>query len=123
MPPPPMPGNNPLMALLQQQGPPQGMPPGMPPQGLQGPPQGMPPQGMPQQGPPPGMLQQLMQGQQGPPQGMPPQGVQPGNLVESLARSGSMAPQPPINPVVDVYDQTPPIVQEAIRRRLFTQGM
>jgi len=127
--PPPM--NNPLMALLQQGGqmqqPQLPQVPPMPPQGMgmpQGPPQGMPPQAMPQGMP------------QGPPQGMNPAQAQPGNipnlgvmsgmggnLSNELAKVGATAPQPPIHPVVDIYDNTPPIVREAIRRRLFTQGM
>jgi hypothetical protein len=121
--------NNPLMALLtrgvpglsqQQPGPPQqlaqiggGQSPSPTAMDMPNPQASAMPQG------PPGM-----QGPQGPPQG--PQGMQganPGNLVEALARGGATSPQPPINPVVDMYDNTPPIVREAIRRRLFTEGM
>ena len=128
------------------------LPPGMgpqqgPPQGLQGPPQQGPPQGIPPQllaalmgggtgspggGAPPGGPQLGMQ--QGPPQqqGLPP-GIGPPNvgvraglggaLSDQLSQIGAQAPTPPIHPVVDIMDNTPPIVREAIRRRLFTQGM
>jgi hypothetical protein len=46
-----------------------------------------------------------------------------GNVSNVMAQMGAQGPTPPIKPVVDVYDNTPPIVREAIRRRLFTQGM
>lgn len=127
--------------------PPQAGPPGIPPEllamlaggGQQGGPQGMPPPGvMPQQGPP-GMGMP-----QGPPQGNPlqallggggppgmQQGLPQGNPMQAiLAQTGGgpqqgppMGQAAPMNPVVDVYDNVPPIVKEAARRRLFTEGM
>jgi hypothetical protein len=84
------------------------------PVGPQTPPQGMPP-GMPLSNP----AQQAS--------GMIPNlGVRSGMggmLSDKLARIGGQAPTPPINPVVETFDNAPPIVREAIRRRLFTQGM
>jgi hypothetical protein len=113
--------NNPLMALLAKTQ-------GAPSIGQQqpGPPQGLAQIGGGQSPSPTAMdmpnPQASAMGPQGPQQG-PPQGMQQGNVADTLARIGAQSPQPPIHPVVDVYDQTPPIVQEAIRRRLFTQGM
>jgi hypothetical protein len=47
-----------------------------------------------------------------------------GSMVsDKLAQIGAQAPTPPINPIVEVFDNAPPIVREAVRRRLFTQGM
>jgi hypothetical protein len=141
MPPPQLPANNPLLALLaggggasnvgqQQQLPPPQMPIG-PPQG--GPPQqGLPQQGPPQQPPvglPPGIGGPQAGGPQvsGPtPLDIPNMGVRAGAgsmVSDQMARIGAQAPTPPINPVVDIQDNTPPIIKEAIRRRLFMQGM
>jgi hypothetical protein len=117
------------------QGLPQGIPSrGLPPQGLPGPPSQLPsmmsnggqamPPNLPQiPGPPGGIGPQGigLQAQGG--GGLPVQGSMGGNLSNLLARIGSVAPTPPINPVVDIQDNIPPIVREAIRRRLFTQGM
>jgi hypothetical protein len=57
--------------------------------------------------------------QQGPP-GIPTMG---GDIANQLAQVGASGPQPQINPVIDTYDNIPPIVREAARRRLFTEGM
>lgn len=104
-----------LMQLLGQGGP-QGPQPGppMPPVGMapQGPPQGMPPQGM-------------------PPQGMAPQQEAPNPLMQMISQGastyGGMMRQnnfaEPPSPVVDQTDGMPPIIRDAIQRRLFTRGM
>jgi hypothetical protein len=108
--------NNPLMALLART---QGAPSIN--QQQPGPPQGLAQIGGGQSPSPTAMdmpnPQASAMGMQGPPQG------NQGNIADTLARIGAQSPQPPINPVVDIHDNTPPIVQEAIRRRLFTQGM
>ena len=80
------------------------------------------------QGPPinnPLMALLTQGGNQPPPMGVGAyNGPGPGAAMSNqMQQIGSYAPTPPVNPVVDIYDNTPPIVREAIRRRLFTQGM
>ena len=122
MPPPPI--NNPLLALLTQGG--QAQQPQLP-QLPNIPGQGQIPR--PQQGPPQIAPQMPQAGPQQAPVGasqIPNLGVRAGmgsQMSDQMSQIGGMAPTPPINPVVETFDNAPPIVREAIRRRLFTQGM
>lgn len=117
--------NNPLAMLLTQ---------GMPninqqqPPGPQIPAPRPAPTGMPSvgggQAPSPAALDIGLGGNQGQvPQGPTAAPDLASIISDKMARVGAQAPTPPINPVVEQFDNTPPIVREAIRRRLFTQGM